>query len=85
MDLEASMSINPNEEVTQDFVVDLDGNVFETQIELGLILELKSLVKVIPGVISQSTVELVKNYSLELSFVFPEFIHQSANNYAVES
>ena len=28
--------------------------------------------------------ELVKNYSVELSYVFPEHIHWSANIYAVE-
>lgn len=75
MDPQVFMQINPSEERTQDFVVDLDGNVFETQIELGLISKLKILVKVIPGAISQSTVDLVKNYSLEPSFVFPELIH----------
>ena len=35
--LQASMPINQNEEGTQDAVVNLDGNVFETQVELGLI------------------------------------------------
>lgn len=52
MDHQASVQFNPNEEGTQDSIVDLDGNVFETQIELGLISELKILVNVIPGVIS---------------------------------
>ena len=83
--LQVPMSINQNEEGTQDVVVDLDGNVFETEVELGLISKLKSLVKVIPNVIGQSTVELVKSYSVEPSYVFPELIHWSASNYAVES
>ena len=68
--LQVSMPINQNEEGTQDVVVDLDGNVFETQVELGLIYELKSLVKVIPNVIDQLAVELVKSYSVEPSYVF---------------
>lgn len=85
MDPQAFVPIIPNEEGTHDSVIDLDGNVFETQIELGLILELQSLVKVIPSIISQSTVDLVKNYCLELSFVFPEFIHWSTSNYAIKS
>ena len=75
MDPQVSMQINPREEGTQDFFVDLDRNIFETQIELGLVLELKSLVKVILGVTSQSVIHLVKHYSLEPSFVFLEFTH----------
>ena len=68
--LEVFMPVNQTIEGTQDVIVDLDNNVFETQVELGLISELKSLVKVIPNVISQSIVELVKNYSVEPSYVF---------------
>ena len=83
--LEVSMPVNQASEGTQDVVVDLDDNIFETQVELGLISELKSLVKVIPNIISQSAVELVKNYSIEPSYVFLELIHWWANNYAVES
>ena len=60
MDPQVSMQINPREEGTQDFFVDLDRNIFETQIELGLVSELKSLVKEILGVMSQSSIDLVK-------------------------
>ena len=69
--LEVSMHVNQNVEGTQDVVVDLDDNVFETEVELGLIFELKSLVKVIPNVIGHPVVELVKNYSFEPSYVIP--------------
>ena len=69
--LEVFMHVNQTVEGTQDVIVDLDDNVFKTQVELGLISELKSLVKVIPNVISQSIVELVKNYNVEPSYVFP--------------
>jgi hypothetical protein len=65
------MTVNQVAKGTQDVVVDLDDNVFETHVELGLIYELKSLVKVIPNIIGQSTMELVKNYSIEPSYVFP--------------
>lgn len=85
MDPQASVWVNPNEQGTQDSFVDLYGNVFETQIELGLISELKSLVKIIPIVISQSNVELAKNYNIKPSFIFPKFIHWSASNYVIES
>lgn len=83
--LEVSVHVNQTIEGTQDAMVDLDGNFFETQVELGLISELKSLVKVIPNVIGQFNVGLVKNYSVEPSYVFPELIHRSANNYVVKS
>ena len=73
--LQVPMSINQNEEGTQDSVVDLDDNVFETQMEIGLISELKSLVKVIPNIIGHFAIELVKSYSDEPSYVFPELIH----------
>ena len=69
--LEVSMHVNQNIEGTQDVVVDLDDNVFETHVELGLISELKSLVKVIPIVFGHSAMDLVKNYSVEPSNVFP--------------
>lgn len=69
--LEVPMHLNQNVECIQDAMVDLNGNVFETQVELGLIFELKSLFKVIPNVIGQSVVELVKRYSVEPSYVFP--------------
>ena len=49
--LEITMFVNQVVEGTQDVIVDLDGNVFKTQLELGLIFELKSLVRVIPNVI----------------------------------
>lgn len=75
MDPQVFVQINPSKEGTHDSIVDLDGNVYETQIELGLISELKILVKIILGIISQSTIDLVKNYSLEPSFVFLELIH----------
>ena len=39
-------------EATQDMVVDLVENIFETKVILGLILELKSLLKIIRNVIS---------------------------------
>ena len=68
--LEASMPINQVARGTQDVVVYLNVNVFKTQVELGLISQLKTLVKVIPNVIGQSVVELVKNYSVEPSYVF---------------
>ena len=83
--LEISMPVNRASEGNQDVVIDLDGNIFETQVELGLIYNLKSLIKVVPNVISQSVVELVKKYSIEPSYVFPELIHWSASNYVVES
>ena len=69
--LEVSMFVNQVAEGTQDVIVDLDDNVFETQVEFGLICELKSLVKVIPNVIGRSAMELVKNYSVKPSYVFP--------------
>lgn len=50
--LEISMPVNQALEVNQDVVIDLDGNVFETQVKLGFILELKSHVKVVPNIIS---------------------------------
>jgi hypothetical protein len=49
--LEVSMHVNQVAKGTQDVIVDLDDNVFETQVELGLIYELKILVKVIPNII----------------------------------
>lgn len=45
------MLINQNEEGTQDVIIDLHGNLSETHVEIGLISELKSLVKSIPDVI----------------------------------
>ena len=66
-------------------VINLDGNIFETQVELGLILKLKGILKVIPNVISQSAVDLVKKYNIETSFSFPKFINWSTNNYVVEN
>ena len=35
--LQASTSVNINEEGTQDIVLYLDGNLYETQVELSLI------------------------------------------------
>lgn len=68
--LEVSM-LNQVVEGTEYVLVDLDGNVFETQVELGLISELKSPVQVISNIIGQSAVELAKNYSVDPSYVFP--------------
>lgn len=45
--LEISMAVNQVSEANQDVIIDLDGNIFETQVEIGLISELKSLLKVI--------------------------------------
>ena len=50
--LEVSLPVNQASEGTQDFVVDLDDNIFQTKVELSMIYELKSLVKVIPNIIS---------------------------------
>ena len=50
--LEIVMPVNQASGANQDMVIDLDGNIFETQFELGLILELRSLLKVVPNVIS---------------------------------
>lgn len=72
-------------ELNQDVVVDLDGNIFETQVKLVLISKLKCLVKVTPNVISQSTVDLVKKYNIEPSFIFPKFIHWSDSNYVIKN
>ena len=79
------MPINQVSKANQDVVIDLDGNIFETHVELGLILELKNLLKVIPNAISFSSIDLLKKYSIEPSYVFREFIHWSSGNYAVEN
>ena len=83
--LEIAMPVNQASEENQDVVIDLDGNIFETQVELGLILELKSILKVVPNVISQYAIDLVKKYSIEPSYIFPKFIHWSSSNYVVEN
>lgn len=67
--LQVPIPINQSKECAQDVVIDLDGNVFENQVDLGLISELKSLAKVISNVIGQSVVELVKSYSVEPSYI----------------
>ena len=69
--LQIPMPIIQNEEGAQHVVVDLDGNGFETQVDISLISELKILIKVIPNVIGQSVVKLVKMYSVEPSYIFP--------------
>lgn len=79
------MLVNQVAEGTQDVVVDLDDNIFQTQVELGLVFELKSLVKVIPNIISHPVIELVKNYNIDPSYTFPELTHWSASNYVVKS
>ena len=78
------MHVNQTVEGIHYAIVDLDNNVFETQVELHLISELKSLAKVIPNVIGQFAMELVY-YILEPSYILPELIHWLASNYAVES
>ena len=83
--LEIAMLVNQVSEANQDVVIDLDGNIFETQVELGLISKLKSILKVIPNVISQFAIDLVRKYSIEPSYVCLEFIHWSASNYAVKN
>ena len=83
--LEIDMLVNQVSEANQDVVIDLDGNIFETQVKLGLISELKSILKVFPNVISQYIIDLVKKYSIYPSYFFPEFIHWLASNYTVKN
>ena len=41
MDPQPFVLVNPNEEGTHEFVVDLDGNVFETQIRIRFNFRIK--------------------------------------------
>jgi hypothetical protein len=63
----APIPVNQVSKANQDMVIDLDGNIFETQVKLGLISELKSLLKVVPNVISQSAIIFVNEYSIKPS------------------
>ena len=69
--IQSCKSLDPKE----DFIIDLDAEVYETVLTLGNLTEIKNKLTQIPNFIPYSFCSSLFEVSIKSTFPFPDFFH----------